>query len=205
MHIFVYMFNIRSYCNKKPLTSRDLSLRTVPFVHFDAHSCQLPIHERTQFLHYSLHSIRFWIFFWHEKVTNKENLQLVPPQMQLLTPKIQCNVQIAWIRLNRIINIGRFFSIKYINRVETWQLYLSNFAYVVSIQFMAVLCWVFFFCSVMKGLLHFDQLQLDLSQKYWLMIYSNSVVSESEINNEISERKKNLTPLSDEYSIFING
>lgn len=158
-----------------------------------------------QFLHYSLHSIRFWIFFWHEKVTNKENLQLVPPQMQLLTPKIQCNVQIAWIRLNRIINIGRFFSIKYINRVETWQLYLSNFAYVVSIQFMAVLCWVFFFCSVMKGLLHFDQLQLDLSQKYWLMIYSNSVVSESEINNEISERKKNLTPLSDEYSIFING
>lgn len=100
-----------------------------------------------QFLHYSLHSIRFWIFFWHEKVTNKENLQLVPPQMQLLTPKIQCNVQIAWIRLNRIINIGRFFSIKYINRVETWQLYLSNFAYVVSIQFMAVLCWLFFLFS----------------------------------------------------------
>lgn len=66
--------------------------------------------------------------FWHEKVTNNGIFVAVLPQIQLFTLKIQCNMQIAWIRLTKIINIGNLFEQR---RVV---IALSIFAYCVNVH-----------------------------------------------------------------------
>lgn len=86
-----------------------------------------------------------------------------------LTPKIQCNVQISEIRLNEIINNDRFFFITYRKGNEA----------IVFVQF-CIRCEYVLFCY--EGSFAFWPTAVRPVTNYWLMIYTNSVVSMNERN-----------------------
>lgn len=92
------------YCNKKPLTSHDLSLCTVSRLTISMH-----IHTITFVRNFCIivHFSAF-AFISVEFLARKSDQQCnfkptTVPQMQPFTPDIQCNMQIVWIRLVRIV------------------------------------------------------------------------------------------------------